>query len=508
MGEVGCDVPKTENLGISARASLLWGGGFTILRDVAQFGTMLVLVRLLSPSDYGSAALAQTIIGFLSVFSFGTLVLHALQLRDPSQIDWQAHFTAAVVVNTMLCAVTVCVAWFLSLSPHYANAAMPLAVLSLVFIVEIPGSLRHRMVQVDHDWKRFRLLLLIGSLLALLAGLVIAWAGGGVWALVVQPMLYGVPAAIDLVINARWRPDWTWSWTRYRDIARFGFTRMGSAILFNARQLTEQAVFTGVYNFATLGIFTRSVGLATLATGRIGSVAMGSLYPIITRAERGSEQFRRYSDLTLRGVTWMTVPAAAYLAVSAHDMVNLLYGAKWGSVIPLLPLAVASVGLGGIAAAANNLLLANDQIRTCLTLDLIFAGLGIGLALWLVPAGPSTYLAALIAANSLMLGVTLAVLTATQGISTKAVLTALLPAAIASLAGVGVVFGLRTVFGANDYIVARLLIDGVVFSIGYLAVMRIAFLGPLRELLEVAPGGATIAAGLFIRSWANDAGDI
>src|SRR5262249_19618691 len=142
MIELNYDAKKVQGLGPAARASLLWGGGFTIVRDIAQFGVMLVLVRLLSPSDYGSYALAQSIIGFLSVFSFGTLVLHALQLRDPAEIDWQAHFTAAVVINTILCAVTIVAAWILSLNQHYKDAAVPLAALSLVFLVEIPGSLR------------------------------------------------------------------------------------------------------------------------------------------------------------------------------------------------------------------------------------------------------------------------------------------------------------------------------------------------------------------------------
>ena len=42
---------SSGNLGASARTSLLWGGGFTLLRDVAQFGVMLILVRLLMASS-------------------------------------------------------------------------------------------------------------------------------------------------------------------------------------------------------------------------------------------------------------------------------------------------------------------------------------------------------------------------------------------------------------------------------------------------------------------------
>src|SRR5438105_4007601 len=99
------DVPQAEkpkSLGQAARGALLWGSGFTLLSDVVQFAVMLVLVRILSPEDYGRAGLAQTILGMVSIVSFKTFIPHALQLRDPRAIDWQAHFTAGAVLNVSL----------------------------------------------------------------------------------------------------------------------------------------------------------------------------------------------------------------------------------------------------------------------------------------------------------------------------------------------------------------------------------------------------------------------
>jgi hypothetical protein len=40
---------KTPPLGKAARQSLIWSGAFTIFRDVAQFVTMIFLVRIVSP---------------------------------------------------------------------------------------------------------------------------------------------------------------------------------------------------------------------------------------------------------------------------------------------------------------------------------------------------------------------------------------------------------------------------------------------------------------------------
>ena len=187
-----------RSLGSSARSSLTWAGGILLLRGVLQFATMLILVRLLTPTDYGSAALAQSIVGVFSVLSMGTFVAHALQARNPDDVDWQVHFTAALVGNSALTLVTLGLAWALSFSSHYAPAALPLAVLSTAFIVEIPATLRLRMLQVAHNWRRYRLLAFYGTFLSCLTSIAIALLGGGV-----GPLSYS-QSCLDCLRHSTW----------------------------------------------------------------------------------------------------------------------------------------------------------------------------------------------------------------------------------------------------------------------------------------------------------------
>lgn len=483
---------KHQTLGQSARTSLLWGGGFHFIRDVAQFGVMLMMVRLLTPEDYGSAALAQSIVGLISVISFNSLVLHALQLRDPAEIDWQAHFSAATVVNAALFGLTLLLAWALAATERYGDAALPLAGLAVTFLIEIPGTLRHRMLETQHEWIRLRLLLIIGTLLGLGIGLTIALLGGGVWGLVVQPPLFGLPAAIDLFWHGRWRPNWTWSWSRYRDTLRFGITRMGSAAMTRGRQTVENTVLTNSYDFGGLGVFTRSIGLATLIAGRIGTLTMGALYAVVTRNEPGSSHFQRIAGLTLQGVSWTTIPAAAFLGFSAEDMVALLYGSQWAAVAPLLPLAVAGVALTGMSATLSSLLLANHQVKLGLVIDLIAAAFAIGLALWLVPIGVMVYLAALAGHALLVLLITITALVSTDGIARESLVPAFLPAFAATGCALASIVTLRFLGIESDWPALRIGLEAGVFCLVYLVVLRVAFAGALRALLQVAPGGARL----------------
>lgn len=480
---------KTASLLESAKAAMLWGGGATVIRDLMQFGTMLILVRLLTPEDYGRVALAQSIIGVISVFGFGTFITHALQVRDPASIDWQSHFTAGFFLNVILFLVTLLIAWGLYRTDQYAGVALPLAGMAVLLLVEIFGSMRHRMLESRHEWKRFRLLTIYGSLLGNLAGILVALAGGGYWALVIQVPLFGLPAAIDLVVKARWFPRWQFSWNDYREAFHFGTRRMGSGLSARGRQAVEQSVLAGTYVFADLGVFTRTIGLGTLIVGRLGSIIMMMLYPVITRIEAGSPRFRDIACKVFGTVTFVTVPLAIFLAGDAEGVVDLLYGDQWYTVASLLPLAVASVAISGLTQVANSLLLANEQIRYCFWLDLLSALSAVALAFWLIPIGLTAYLSGLVVHGAVFLTATLALLARTWGIRSGAVVGYLAKALLVGLMASVLVGWLPTpgVSSATD-----LLWRAMVFLGFALVAFRMLAPSLLSEILRALPGGSSL----------------
>jgi O-antigen/teichoic acid export membrane protein len=477
-------------LASAARGAALYGAGFTLLHDALQFGTMLLLVRLLSPEDYGRVAFAGTILGLISIASVKTFLPHVLQHRDPAGIDWQMQFTAATAMNIAMFGITLIVAGLLSLTSQYAGAALPLAALAAVLLIEIPSSIRQTMMQVQHDWARFRALTFAGAVIGNATAVLIALTGGGFWALVASAPLFGVPAALDLFFLLKWRPNWSWNWAGYKETLQFGLTRMGSAGLLSGRQTTEQAILTGWYNFGTLGVFTRSIGLANLAAGRIGYVFLSSLYPVITRAEPESHRSSRIAGLVLCLVAWISIPSAAFLALEAEPAVLLLYGPQWTGVTELLPLAAAQVTLGGLNTTVYGLLLANNRTRTCLSIDMLTAILGVLLAILVIPIGPRLYLAGLGMQNAIVLIIAAFTLVSTRGISLKDVFLAVAPPCFAAAVGIGGVLGVRIVLGDPKTLVLHLAFEGISFALLYAAIIRICWPNRLREILRPFPGAA------------------
>ena len=146
-----------NNLGQKARSAVLWNTGFNLFRDLLQFGTMLVLVRLLEPAAYGQFGLVTSVIGFISIFSFNNFIAHTLQVRDEADVHYQDHFTAGAVMAGTMFLVTNLVAFALRWFESYAPVAMLVHVMSVTLLLEWPCELRRKMLERQFDWRRMQI---------------------------------------------------------------------------------------------------------------------------------------------------------------------------------------------------------------------------------------------------------------------------------------------------------------------------------------------------------------
>jgi O-antigen/teichoic acid export membrane protein len=407
------------SLRASAGAGLKWGVIFTLTRDVIQFLNMLILVRILSAEIYGQFAMAQTILISLSVMSLKTIAPFALQARNPREFDWDTHYSAGVTVNALIFVATLvaAAALYASGGASLKSVALVLAVLSLTFPAEMIGTYYLIWLQAHHQWRRMRSLLLGGALLSSIGAIALALAGAGVFSLAFGSILLILPLTVDYVVGhaekPRFRKDW---YRRYREGFRFGVNRSAAGALTAGSTLVEQSVFSGMFGFATLGLYTRAIGLAQITSGRIGPVVMQTLYPVLSRAEADSERFRRFASILYQGVLWTSFPAAAFLALEGERLVGLLYGSAWQGVVPLMAGAAALLAFRGASQTLNSILLANLQQSLCLRLDLIATLSSFALIAAAILYGPQIYLYALSAHALGILG-----LTAYAGVRSRAV---------------------------------------------------------------------------------------
>lgn len=488
------DLSRKEDLRASAASALLWGVGAMVARDVIQFAAMLVMMRLLSPEIYGQAALAQTVIGFLATASFKSVAGYALQARDPDVFDWDAHFTAAVVLNMIAFVVTVVLALvFRAISGDtFETLGLVLLAMSPVFLVEIASTYQVTWLQAHHRWRALRLLLIGGSLLSVCLGIVIAALGGGVYALAISSWALGIPFLVALLASPAW-PRLRWrALACYGGGLRFGLNRGASGGLGAGVALAEQSLLTGFFGFAALGAYTRAIGLSQLTSGRIGPGVAQALYPVLTRAEARSEQFRSFSGFLIQGVVWVSTPAAAFFAVEAEATVALLYGPGWSSVAPLLPLACTYAALQGLATTLNSTMLANLRHGDCLKIEMIAAVTKLAVIAAVMPFGVAAFLGALVAHSVAIVGAASILGVRSGAIDGRKVARVSAPAVAASVCAAAAAAAMPELVSGDDTVAAfsTLALKALIFGLIYLVILRALGGRALAELLYALPLGA------------------
>jgi O-antigen/teichoic acid export membrane protein len=470
-----------------ARLSVVWTTGFTVFRDLLQFGLTLTLTRLLPHEAYGYFGFVTAVIGFFTVISFREFLNYTLQVRTDDETHYQDHFTAGVVIQGALFLLVNGLALGLRFVPTYAPVAPLLHVMSLLLPIDLVCELRTRMLERSFDWQRQRMLHAVGLIAGTVVALTLGLSGAGAYALLVPGLIIPLPFAYDLFVKEGWRPTWAWSWERYRPAQRFGLTRIGSASLVSLSTVAESGLMTRAIGFAQLGVYNRAVGLAAFFCQRVAALLLEALYPVITRVQARSGQFRRVSALVMRSVAWVVLPMAVVLSWTGESVVRFLYGPRWLSVLPLLPWTMWLGAMIGLVQTCYVLLLAHQQQRHCFIADALRLGgtlLGLVVAL---PLGLRAYLIALLMLQSVIMVMALIWLSTGGAMSARSLLATFVPPIVGSALSLAAASQVVRWTGLSVGAPWIGVMQGGVFCLMYLVFLRACCSVWMRELITYLP---------------------
>src|SRR5258708_36467917 len=77
---------------------LVWTGMLQVFLVGANFVSMIILVRLLPPTEYGRAAAATGVLALINCFNCSYFIAQALQLHEGEEPDWSPHWSAGFYI--------------------------------------------------------------------------------------------------------------------------------------------------------------------------------------------------------------------------------------------------------------------------------------------------------------------------------------------------------------------------------------------------------------------------
>ena len=336
--------------------------------QVITFVLSIILARLLLPSDYGTIGLLAVFMAVSGTFidsGFGQALIRKSDIREE---DYSTVFYFNLSVS-VLCYV----AAFLCSSLIASFFNMPILslvvkVYCLTLVINAFGSVQRTRLTKNLDFKALAKINVISTIFSGVIGIVLAYAGWGVWALVWQAILSGIFSNIILWIIAKWVPQRGFSKESFKDLFGFGSKVLAGGIIWQIYANLTPIIIGKFFSAKDLGFYSRGSNIAQLPANTIFGVLSKVTYPIFAKLQNDEERlvyvYRKYIKSTSMAIMFSLL----LLTALAKPVVLILLTDKWADCIIYLQLFAISIITDHVDKLNLNLL--NVVGRSDLTLKL------------------------------------------------------------------------------------------------------------------------------------------
>ena len=165
--------------------------------QLVTFIVSIVLARILTPSDYGTIALVTVFTTILQVFIDSGLSTALIQKKNADDLDFSSVFYFNFVICIILYLIMFVSAPFIADFYKDSSLVSIVRVISLTLVISGVKGVQQSYVSRHMLFKRFFFSTLGGTIFSAVLGIIMAYAGFGVWAIVFQQLSNN---AIDTLI--------------------------------------------------------------------------------------------------------------------------------------------------------------------------------------------------------------------------------------------------------------------------------------------------------------------
>ena len=318
-----------EDLKNKAIKSVFWVGSIKFLSQAISWAVTILLIRILTPEDYGLMGIALAYKMLLAIFFDLAIGEAILQKKELHEEDRSTAFWLIVVFSLALLVAT----WFAA--PHWAaffdNAALidiiRVVSISLLFFAMMEVS--QRLLARRFEFKRRSQFELIAAVLSLLVSLTMALQGYGVWALVIGDLVRNAVLAVLVFWYAKWVPHFIFSLHSVRHLLGFGFPITGHYISEFISTKSDSLIIGRMLGQDTLGYYTVAMSVSRIPVAKGIQIIQQVLFPVFSALQNDTREFQRYFYQVVYLVSIIFFPVFLGMLAVSEEIVVVILSEKW-----------------------------------------------------------------------------------------------------------------------------------------------------------------------------------
>lgn len=389
-------VETSNNLKNKVLSGLFWKFSERILAQGVSFLVSIFLARILSPSDYGIISIVLIFITLANVFVTSGFSTALVQKKNASKEDFSTNFYCSLFVSIIIYIVLFSLAPYISSFYNNRQLCIVLRIFSLRIPLSAFSAIQHAYVERNMMFKKYFFSTLFGTLASGVIGILLAYQGYGVWALVAQYLTNTLIDIIVLLITVDFKPTLEFSYKSAKSMMNYGSKIFAADFTGTFFEQLRSIIIGKVYTSTDLAFYNKGNQLPTLITSNVGASIMSVLFPAMSNINDEIEKVKAVTRKAVSTMSYIMFPLLFGLAAIAEPLIEFLFTKKWIMSVPyvrILSISYAISLIGTIslqsikAIGKSSIILKLEFIKKPMYLVLLIIGMKISVVAVAVTMG-------------------------------------------------------------------------------------------------------------------------
>lgn len=321
----------------------MWSVGGQLASLLVVLITNIWMARLLSPKEFGQVGIIMFFIVLADVFTEGGLGGALIRKINPTKQDFATVFVFNLSVSIGCFLALVLSSGFIANFYNDPSLKTLLIVAGSVLIINAFQLIQNIKLMCDLKFKQKSVYRLVAVVVASIVGIIMAYKGAGVWALIVMQLLTSVVTTALL-----WGFEGTFfsfyfSKKSFKELYVFGVNTTLASLLNTAFDNIYQLILGKYFSIAQVGLFYQAKKIQDVPGGIINMLTQGVVFSSLAKLQDQKQEFLRvYGKIVILFAAVLAL-MTTLMYLYAENIITILLGNQWlGAIFYMKLLVVAS----------------------------------------------------------------------------------------------------------------------------------------------------------------------
>lgn len=322
-----------------------------------------ILARRISPSAFGTIAVAIVILQFLNILAdigIGTAIVQFKQLTKKNYND---IFSITLVIGLLLGILLYHSSGLIS--DYYSNDSLKnvCQYMSIVIFFNSLDIVPNGLMRKD---KRFKAIAIRTLSFRIASGTVAVWGafhGWNIYALLVSPIMTSIGVFSVNFYNYPQRITLNISKESIIVIFSYSFYQFLFSFMNYFSRNLDKLMIGRAFSMEQLGFYDKAYHLMMLPVQNISYIIDPVLHPVLSDLQDKKEDLMKKNERLVSYISMLSFPIGLLLFFCGGEIVKIVYGDRWDSAIPVFRILALSLPLQIILSTINPIFLSAGQTK-------------------------------------------------------------------------------------------------------------------------------------------------